>query len=103
VRLLVALVALAACAREPAPAPLGDRIELALRRGGWALAARQHPDGALASRTYSALRDGWSLTPLAALALRMVPRAPGDPLEAPDRRSAEHVGRLAGREARVVC
>ena len=37
------------------------------------LATQQDPDGALRSRTYAALKDGWSLTPLAALALRMVP------------------------------
>jgi hypothetical protein len=73
----VAVLALViGCGREPTPSPT-EEVDLALRRGGAFLASRQSPDGGLRSRTYSALRDGWSVTPLAALALRFVPEQPG--------------------------
>lgn len=76
-RLALALVlaCLGACKREPLLSPL-DSIDLSLRWGGAFLAAHQRADGAIPSRTYAALEDGWSLTPLAALALRMVPPDP---------------------------
>ncbi|HWU87058.1 MAG TPA: hypothetical protein VN253_07275, partial [Kofleriaceae bacterium] len=65
---------------EPPPPPpspsLPETIDAALRRGGRYLADRQRPDGAIPSGAYAALKDGWSLTPLAALALRMVPPDP---------------------------
>jgi hypothetical protein len=62
-----------ACSRTEAPARTAS-IDLALHRGAVFLASRQSADGAVRSRTYAALRDGWSLTPLAGLALRMVPQ-----------------------------
>lgn len=62
----------------PRPAATAAAVDAALARGAAFLEARQRADGAFASRAYSALRDGWSLTPLAALALRMA-RADGPP------------------------
>jgi hypothetical protein len=74
-RLALALCAVAACssARESTPV---ERIDVALQRAGAFLVIRQHEDGAWRSRTYSALRDGWSVTPLVALSLRMAPQEP---------------------------
>ena len=61
-----------ACACRARSDPRAD-IDRALARAGRFLAAQQDRDGAFRSRPYSALRDGWSLTPLAALALRVTP------------------------------
>jgi hypothetical protein len=74
-RALVVLAFAVACDRAPpAPPPASAAgIDAALARAGAFLAAQQADDGAIRSKTYSALKDGWSLTPLAALALRFVP------------------------------
>jgi prenyltransferase beta subunit len=67
------------CSSKPATTsepPTVDAIDRALGRAGGYLAAQQSPDGAFRSHTYSALEDGWSLTPLATLALRMTPPEP---------------------------
>jgi len=95
-RLALTLLLLCACGRDaPAPSSAGS-IELALSRGGAFLASRQSPDGAIRSRTYSALEDGWSLTPLAALALRMVPHHAT--LAAGYRRAVDFVATTAGAD-----
>jgi hypothetical protein len=60
----------------PATPSLPTTIDAALQKAGRFLAEKQRADGAIPSRTYAALKDGWSLTPLAALALRMVPPEP---------------------------
>ena len=118
VALGIALAVLGACGREAAaPAAVGSgsgsggsgaelaAIDAALSRGGRFLAARQRADGAIPSETYAALGDGWSLTPLAVLALRMaVPDAPPgaqgaaapEPIAAAYRRGADFVAALAG-------
>lgn len=74
---LVALVALVACGSKSAPvdphAPTVANLDGSLERAGSFLAAQQAPDGAFRSKAYSALRDGWSLTPLVTLALRVTP------------------------------
>ncbi|HEX3474213.1 MAG TPA: prenyltransferase/squalene oxidase repeat-containing protein [Kofleriaceae bacterium] len=57
---------------DPRAQRLAD-IDRAIARAGAFLAARQDADGGFRSAAYSALRDGWSLTPLAALALRVTP------------------------------
>jgi hypothetical protein len=67
------LLALALACRSASPP---DPIDLALRRGAHFLVTRQSTDGGFRSKTYSALRDGWSLTPLDTLALRMAPQEP---------------------------
>ncbi|MCW5803120.1 MAG: terpene cyclase/mutase family protein [Deltaproteobacteria bacterium] len=71
---LVAVLAICGCEGKGAalPSPTAA-IDAALASGGRYLASRQRGDGAIPSTTYAALDDGWSLTPLAALALRMVP------------------------------
>jgi hypothetical protein len=70
-----ALALACACRGGSEPPPSGPLVELdaAIARGGAYLAARQQVDGSFRSRAYSALRDGWSLTPLVALALRVTP------------------------------
>lgn len=75
-RLAVTLSLLCACGHEVAPSSRVASIDLALLRGGSFLVTRQGPDGAIRSRTYSALKDGWSVTPIAALALRMISQDP---------------------------
>lgn len=77
--LLVALLA-ASCdtserASEPPPAVPSrvERIDAALTRAAAFVRSRQGPDGAFRSRHYAAFRDGYSLTPMALLALRMAP------------------------------
>jgi hypothetical protein len=94
--LAVALACLGACGRgAPPPAPAqAAAIDLALGRGGRFLASRQRADGAIPSRAYAALKDGWSLTPLAVLALRMVP--PDEAVAAAYRRGVDFVATLAG-------
>jgi hypothetical protein len=72
---LAALVA-TACGGRPsgdAHAPTALDIDHALARAGSFLVRYQSPDGGFRSRTYAALRDGWSLSPLTTLALRMTP------------------------------
>jgi hypothetical protein len=73
VRWLAAL-ALVACSAKPAPdVPLPAAIDGALARAGAFLALQQDDDGAIRSHRYAALKEGWSLTPLAAMALRVIP------------------------------
>src|SRR5262245_27722501 len=72
-RIAIALVLAVACSSDPAPTPV-DNIDLAMRRGAAFLVTRQQPDGSWRSKTYSALRDGWSESPLVTLALRMSPQ-----------------------------
>ena len=84
-----------ACKREPPQPPppsLPETIDAALRSGGRFLAGHQRADGAIPSVAYAALRDGWSLTPLAALALRMVP--PGPEVTAPYRRAVDYLATI---------
>ena len=69
---LLIAIGLACACRARANDPRGE-IDRALARAGRFLAAQQDRDGAFRSKPYSALRDGWSLTPLAALALRVTP------------------------------
>jgi squalene-hopene/tetraprenyl-beta-curcumene cyclase len=52
------------------------RIEAAMRRGAAYLVARQGQDGAFRSEHYAAFKDGYSLSPLALLALWAAPRDP---------------------------
>lgn len=61
---------LSACALAPA-CGMGwrARARRGLTRGAAALWSLQSPDGAFRSSTYGLLRDGWSLTPFALLAL----------------------------------
>ena len=101
IALAVALACLGACGRE---APLAARaeaaaIDLALGRGARFLASRQRADGAIPSRTYAALKDGWSLTPLAVLALRMAPQ--DDATAAAYRRGVDYVATLAGPDGAI--
>lgn len=57
-------------------AGLAAAIEAGARRStGWLL-ARQSADGAWYSETYGAFKDGWSLTPVALLALLYMPPEP---------------------------
>lgn len=72
-RWLAILAVVVACSSKPAEAPLPARIDGALARAGAFLALHQDDDGAIRSRRYAALKEGWSLTPLAALALRVIP------------------------------
>jgi squalene-hopene/tetraprenyl-beta-curcumene cyclase len=59
-----------------APGTLEARIEAAMRRGAAYLVARQGQDGAFRSEHYAAFKDGYSLSPLALLALWAAPRDP---------------------------
>src|SRR5690606_5525087 len=97
IALAVTLACLGACRRRepppPSPGP-AEAIDLALGRGARFLASQQRADGAIPSATYAALRDGWSLTPLAVLALRMAPQAGG--VAAAYRRGVDFVATLAG-------
>jgi hypothetical protein len=89
----LALIALLACG-GPAPEPTQlERIDTALSRAGSFLVTRQHDDGAWRSKTYSALRDGWSVTPLVALALRMAPQEPAS--AGAYRRGVDYLGTIA--------
>jgi hypothetical protein len=73
-RALVLALLVACSSSTPAtPAPTPGSIDQALARAGTFLDAQQIADGSIRSRTYAALKDGWSLTPLAAMALRMIP------------------------------
>jgi hypothetical protein len=98
IAIAVALACLGACGREaPPPSPQRQQvaaIDLALGRAGRFLASRQRADGAIPSGAYAALKDGWSLTPLAVLALRMVP--PDDALAAAYRRGVDYVATIVG-------
>ena len=68
------MIACFACSSAaPVEPPVGQRIDVAVERAGAFLGARQSEDGGFRSKTYAALRDGWSVTPLAALALRVTP------------------------------
>ncbi len=62
---------IAGCSSSPTQV---EQIDVAMRRGSEFLAARQQPDGGWYSKTYAALRDGWSESPLVTLALRMSPQ-----------------------------
>ena len=99
IAIAVALACLGACGREsspPAPATAqAAAIDLALGRGARFLSSRQQADGAIPSRTYAALKDGWSLTPLAVLALRMVPLDDATHRDA-YRRGVDYVATIAG-------
>ena len=55
-------------------APLEVRIEAAMRRGAADLVTRQGRDGGFRSAHYAAIKDGYSLSPLALLALWAAPR-----------------------------
>jgi hypothetical protein len=107
IALAVALACLGACGREapqqrPPPPQAAARIaaiDAALGRGARFLVARQREDGAIPSRTYAALKDGWSLTPLAVLALRMVP--PDEATAAAYRRGVDFVATLAGPDGAI--
>jgi hypothetical protein len=72
-RVVIALGCAAIACSSPAPTQV-DRIDVAMRRGSELLVTRQHPDGGWYSRTYAALRDGWSVSPLVTLSLRMSPQ-----------------------------
>ncbi len=91
-RLAIALVLTAAIACSgSAPEPtLVERIDVAMTRGGAFLVTRQGEDGGWRSRTYAALRDGWSVSPLVALALRFSPQQ-----QAAYRRGVDFVAGLA--------
>ncbi len=100
IAIAVALACAPACRREPAPLRLqAAAIDLALDRGARFLVSRQRADGAIPSRTYAALRDGWSLTPLAVLALRMAPA--GDGVAAAYRRGVDYVATIAGPDGAI--
>jgi hypothetical protein len=69
-----AALALIACSAKPADdVPLPAAIDGAIARAGAFLALQQDDDGAIRSHRYAALKEGWSLTPLAAMALRVIP------------------------------
>lgn len=91
-RLAIALVTAIGCSSPPPPTPV-ERIDVAMRRGGEFLVARQQVDGGWRSRTYAALRDGWSVSPLVALALRMCPQQGSIP--GAYRRGVDYVSKLA--------
>lgn len=55
-------------------ARIDARIEAAMRRGATYLVAHQGKDGAFRSEHYAAFKDGYSLSPLALLALWAAPR-----------------------------
>jgi squalene-hopene/tetraprenyl-beta-curcumene cyclase len=59
----------------PARRPLEARIEAAMQRGAAYLVAHQGEDGAFRSEHYAAFKDGYSLSPLALLALWAAPRS----------------------------
>lgn len=103
IALAVALACLGACGREsqpqPQPQPRVAAIDAALGRGARFLVSRQRADGALPSRTYAGLKDGWSLTPLAVLALRMAPQ--DDVIAAAYRRGVDYVATLAGPDGAI--
>ncbi len=102
IALAVALACLGACGREAPPQPPQPRtaaIDAALGRGAGFLVTRQRADGAIPSRTYAALKDGWSLTPLAVLALRMVPS--DEATTAAYRRGVDFVATLAGPDGTI--
>ena len=97
IALAVTLACVGACRREAAAPPVSPQvaaIDGALGRGARFLVSRQREDGAIPSRTYAALKDGWSLTPLAVLALRMAPPDAG--VAAAYRRGVDFVATLAG-------
>jgi len=89
-RWLSVLVAGLTCGCAPAPTPLEERIDDAVRRATAWIVEQQEADGAWRSRTYPALGDGWSLTAACAKALVF---APGD--EATQRALQKALGRLA--------
>lgn len=90
------LAIVCACSGSETPSPAAS-IDLALHRGGVFLASRQSDDGAFRSRTYAALKDGWSLTPLAALTLRMVPQ--DELITGAYRRAVDFVGMIVVGDA----
>lgn len=74
-------------------------LESALGRSTTWLLARQHADGAWYSETYGAFKDGWSLTPVALLALYYMPP---DPAIAPAwHRGADFLAAAVTAEGRV--
>jgi hypothetical protein len=103
IAIAVALACFGGCGREskqqqPLP-PLAAAIDGALGRGARFLVSQQRADGAIPSRTYAALKDGWSLTPLAVLALRMAP--PEEAVAAAYRRGVDYVATLAGPDGAI--
>lgn len=54
---------------------LVQRIDRSLAKAGAFLVAQQSPDGSIRSKTYAALKDGWSLTTLSLASLRFVPQS----------------------------
>lgn len=102
---LATLACVGACGREAAPAPavvVSPRtaaIDAALGRGARFIASHQRADGAIPSRAYAALKDGWSLTPLAVLALRLAPH--DEATTAAYRRGVDFVATLAGPDGKL--
>ena len=88
-RLAIALTTAIACSGSAPEPTLVERIDVAMQRGGSFLVTRQHDDGGWRSRTYAALRDGWSVSPLVTLALRFCPQ------QAAYRRGVDFVAGLA--------
>lgn len=97
-RAAIALCLIACSAASP-PTKV-EQIDIAMQRGAALLVTRQQPDGGWYSRTYAALRDGWSVTPLVTLALRMSPQEGSVP--GAYRRGVAFVARLPGKRAPEV-
>lgn len=90
---IVGLFAIACSSREPTRV---ETIDVAMQRGAAFLVARQQPDGGWYSKTYAALRDGWSVSPLVTLALKMCPQ--DGSVAGAYRRGVAFVAGLAGRK-----
>ena len=83
--------------REPT---LLERIDESLSAAGAFLASQQSADGSIRSRTYAALKDGWSLTTLSLATLRFVPQT--SEIERAYRRGADFIASLVDDQGRIA-
>jgi hypothetical protein len=77
-----------------------QRIDRSLGKAGSFLASQQDPDGSIRSKTYSALKDGWSLTTLTLASLRFVPQTPE--VEKAYRRGADFIASLVDEKGQIA-
>lgn len=96
---MLVCLTLASCGGDKKPDPVAQsvaQIDAALRRATEFVLSHQDESGAFRSRTYSAFKDGFSLTPLILTSLRFAPRSPE--LEGAYARGVDFLATLVTRE-----